>query len=165
MSHTSEFVLRAFLIGAGATIVMDLWARLLKQLGIPSLNFAFLGRWIGHLPEGQWIHEGIARAAPIKGELWMGWFGREAPVPVPFPDHDEGGGWPRSRCPFQTTMRVPPVPRTWGPGRLRTSIGGKKPRSSRIGPNKRPSAQEPRGAGASGEAKPARWTAFLPCPL
>jgi hypothetical protein len=37
------------------------------------------------------------------------------------------GGWPRSRCPFQTTMRVPPVPRTWGPGRLRTSIGGKKP--------------------------------------
>ena len=23
--------------------------------------------------------------------------------------------------------RVAPVPRTWGPGRLRTSIGGKKP--------------------------------------
>ena len=35
-----------------------------------------------------------------------------------------GGGWPRSRCPFQTTVRVPPVPRTWGPGRLRTSIAG-----------------------------------------
>ena len=50
MSHTSEFVLRAFFIGVGATIVMDLWALLLKQLGIPSLNFAFLGRWIGHLP-------------------------------------------------------------------------------------------------------------------
>ncbi len=29
------------------------------------------------------------------------------------------GGWPRSRCPFQTTVRVPPVPRTWGPGRPR----------------------------------------------
>jgi hypothetical protein len=73
MSHASEFVLRALLIGVGATIVVDLWALLLKQLGIPSLNFAFLGRWIGHLPGGQWTHEGIAKAAPIKGELWMGW--------------------------------------------------------------------------------------------
>jgi RHS repeat-associated protein len=26
------------------------------------------------------------------------------------------GGWPRSRRPFQTTMRVPTVPRSWGPG-------------------------------------------------
>ena len=74
MSHTSEFVLRAFFIGVGATIVMDLWALLLKQLGIPSLNFAFLGRWIGHLPHGQWTHESIAKAAPIRGELWIGWF-------------------------------------------------------------------------------------------
>ena len=74
MSHISEFVLRAFLIGAGATIVMDLWTFLLKQLGIPSLNFAFLGRWIGHLPGGQWTHEAIAKAAPLKAELWMGWF-------------------------------------------------------------------------------------------
>lgn len=54
---TSEFVLRAFFMGVGATIVMNLWALLLKQLGIPSLNFAFLGRWIGHLPDGQWTHE------------------------------------------------------------------------------------------------------------
>jgi DUF2938 family protein len=57
MSHTSEFVLRAFSIGVGATIVMDLWALLLKQLGIPSLNFAFPGRWIGHLPRGQWMQD------------------------------------------------------------------------------------------------------------
>ena len=74
VSYLLEFVLRAFLIGVGATIVMDLWALLLKQFGIASLNFAFLGRWIGHLPRGQWTHEGIAKAAPIRGELWMGWF-------------------------------------------------------------------------------------------
>ena len=73
MGHLLEFVLRAFFIGVGATVVMDLWALLLKQLGIPSLNFAFLGRWIGHLPHGQWAHESIAKASPIKGELWMGW--------------------------------------------------------------------------------------------
>lgn len=74
MSHSSEYALRALLIGVGATIVMDLWALLLKQLGIPSLNFAFLGRWIGHFPEGQWAHKDIAKAAPVKGELWTGWF-------------------------------------------------------------------------------------------
>jgi hypothetical protein len=73
MSHASEFVLRAFLIGAGATITIDVWAFLLKQLGIPSLNFAFIGRWIGHLPDVKWIHESIAKAAPIRGELWLGW--------------------------------------------------------------------------------------------
>jgi RHS repeat-associated protein len=28
---------------------------------------------------------------------------------------DWSGGWPRSRRPFPTQMRVPPVPRSWGP--------------------------------------------------
>lgn len=73
MSERIEFMLRALTIGVGATLVMDGWALLLRQFGIPSLNFAFLGRWIGHLPEGQWIHERIANAAPVKGELLIGW--------------------------------------------------------------------------------------------
>lgn len=73
MSERIEFILRALTIGVGATLVMDGWALLLRQFGIPSLNFAFLGRWIGHLPEGQWIHERIANAAPVKGELLIGW--------------------------------------------------------------------------------------------
>jgi len=64
MPYTSEFVLRALFIGVGATIVMDLWALLLKQLGIPSLNLALLGRWIGHLFYGQWTHKSVAKAAP-----------------------------------------------------------------------------------------------------
>ena len=73
MNERVEFVLRAILIGVGATLVMDAWALLLRQLGVPSLNFAFLGRWIGHLPEGQWVHEGIAGATPVRGELLIGW--------------------------------------------------------------------------------------------
>jgi hypothetical protein len=73
MSRNVEFVLRTLLIGAGATMAMDLWALLLRRFGIPSLDFAFLGRWIGHLPEGRWIHKSIAKAAPVKGELLMGW--------------------------------------------------------------------------------------------
>jgi hypothetical protein len=73
MNEKMEFVVRAVLIGVGATLVMDLWAALLRQFGVPSLNFAFLGRWIGHLPEGRWFHESIGKAAPVKGEVLVGW--------------------------------------------------------------------------------------------
>lgn len=73
MNERVELLVRAVLIGAGATVVMDGWALLLRQLGIPSLNFAFLGRWIGHLRDGQWMHESIARSAPVRGELVLGW--------------------------------------------------------------------------------------------
>lgn len=73
VSETFEFVLRALVIGAGSTLVMNAWALLLRQFGVPSLNFALLGRWIGHLPQGQWAHESIARAAPVRGELLLGW--------------------------------------------------------------------------------------------
>jgi hypothetical protein len=73
MSATPEFVLRSLTIGAGATVVIDLWALLLKQFGISSLSFALLGRWLGHLFAGHWKHESIAKAAPIAGELWLGW--------------------------------------------------------------------------------------------
>jgi hypothetical protein len=53
-------------------MVMDLWALLLRQFGVPSLNFAFLGRRIGHLPDGQWAQASIAKTAPIRGELSIG---------------------------------------------------------------------------------------------
>lgn len=73
MNDKVEFAVRSVLIGAGATAGMDLWAALLRQFGVPSLNFAFLGRWLGHLPDGQWFHAGIAKSAPVKGELILGW--------------------------------------------------------------------------------------------
>jgi hypothetical protein len=65
-------MLRTVVIGAGATLVMDAWAFVLRRLGIPSLNFALLGRFIGHLP-GQWAHASIAKATPVRGELLIGW--------------------------------------------------------------------------------------------
>lgn len=73
LSENSEFVLRAVLIGVGGTLSMDLWALVLRQFGIPSLNFAFLGRWIGHLHEGQLVHEKIALAPPVRAERLIGW--------------------------------------------------------------------------------------------
>ena len=74
MNPPFEFLIRVLLSGIGATAVMDLWALLLKRaFGIPSLNFAFLGRWLGHLPEGKWVHESIGKSAPVRGELLLGW--------------------------------------------------------------------------------------------
>ena len=73
LTDTIELAWRAILIGGGATLVMDLWAVLLRRLGIPSLNFSLLGRWLGHLPSGRWSHPSIAQATPVRGELLLGW--------------------------------------------------------------------------------------------
>lgn len=61
------------LIGLGATAIMDLWLLLLKKAGIPGLNFAFLGRWVGHIFRRQWFHQSMAKAQQIRGELALGW--------------------------------------------------------------------------------------------
>jgi hypothetical protein len=73
MNENIDFALYAILIGVGATLVMDIWALVLRRFGIPSLNFAFLGRWIGHLPRGQWMHKSIAKATRVRGEALIGW--------------------------------------------------------------------------------------------
>jgi len=68
-----ELLLRSIVIGAGATLVIDVWAAVLRRVGIPSLDLALLGRWVGHLPRGRFAHESIARADPIAGERALGW--------------------------------------------------------------------------------------------
>jgi hypothetical protein len=73
MTDTLEITLHVIFIGVGATIVMDTWLLFLRWRGISTLNYAFLGRWIGHLPRGRWTHDRIAAAAPIPGEMWIGW--------------------------------------------------------------------------------------------
>ncbi len=78
MSERIEFAFRTVLIGVGATMLMDVWSLVLRQLGIPSLNFAFLGRWIGHLREGQWVQEHIASAPRVRGESLIGWLAHYA---------------------------------------------------------------------------------------
>ena len=64
---------RAVLIGVGATAVMDAWLVLLQRLGVPTLHYAFIGRWVGHLLRGRLAHAAIAKAQPIRGELAWGW--------------------------------------------------------------------------------------------
>ena len=61
------------LIGIGATVVMDVWLTFLKKMGAQTLNFAFIGRWVGHLFRGRFAHTSIGKAQPIPGELTLGW--------------------------------------------------------------------------------------------
>lgn len=64
---------RVLAIGLGATAVMDAWLLLLRRAGVPTLDFALLGRWVGHLPRGRWQHRPIARSQAVRGERALGW--------------------------------------------------------------------------------------------
>lgn len=73
MTHLLQFMTLAAGIGILATALMDAWLMLLKYRGVQTLNFAFIGRWVGHLLRGKLAHEAIAKAPPIRGELALGW--------------------------------------------------------------------------------------------
>ncbi|WP_237386821.1 DUF2938 domain-containing protein [Xenorhabdus sp. Sc-CR9] len=75
MNEGLEFIVYSVLIGAGATVVMDLWAVFVKRFfGISSLNYGMVGRWLGHIPKGQFTHTNIMQAEPVKNESGIGWF-------------------------------------------------------------------------------------------
>lgn len=74
MTETAILLLHAIAIGIGATAFMDLWAALQKRLfDTPSLDYAIVGRWLGHLPRGRFAHAPISGAPPIAGEAAIGW--------------------------------------------------------------------------------------------
>lgn len=69
-----QIIYQAVFVGVVATIVMDLMAGVRRSLwGTPSLDYALLGRWIGHLPKGQWIHRPIGESPTIPKERALGW--------------------------------------------------------------------------------------------
>ncbi|WP_340622288.1 DUF2938 domain-containing protein [Xenorhabdus siamensis] len=75
MNEGLVFIVYSALIGGGATVVMDLWAVFIKRyFGISSLNYSMVGRWIGHIPKGKFIHTSMLQAEPVKGERGIGWF-------------------------------------------------------------------------------------------
>jgi hypothetical protein len=74
MTIETRDILGAVAVGAGATLVMDLWNLFLKRtFDIPSLNYCLLGRWVRHLPEGTVRHASISAAQPRAFECPVGW--------------------------------------------------------------------------------------------
>lgn len=69
-----ELTIRAVLMGIGATALIDLWALALRRaFGVASLDYAMVGRWLGHMLSGQFTHARIAAAPSIRGERVIGW--------------------------------------------------------------------------------------------
>lgn len=69
-----DLLLLTLLTGVGATLLMDAWSVVRRQwLGVLSLDYAMVGRWIGHMPEGRFIHHPIAASSPVPGERLLGW--------------------------------------------------------------------------------------------
>ena len=41
-----------------------------KIFKVPTLNFAFLGRWVGWIFQGKLVHQSIAKSPPMKGNIY-----------------------------------------------------------------------------------------------
>lgn len=79
MTGPLEVVGHAVAMGVAGSALMDLWGLLLRRrFGIATLDYALLGRWIGHMARGRFAHARIAAAAPIRGERPLGWLAHYA---------------------------------------------------------------------------------------
>ena len=79
MSSTADVFLKATLVGVGGTIVLDLYALMMSRvLDVPATNWAMVGRWFGNMVHGQFVQVAMSEAAPVKGELAIGWMAHYA---------------------------------------------------------------------------------------
>ena len=66
--------LRVLVMGIAATVAIDLWATFAnRMLAWPRTNWAMVGRWIGHMRDGQFTHISITSSPPIVRESILGW--------------------------------------------------------------------------------------------
>ena len=66
---------KGWAVGMLATLIFDGWLALQHAMGLRTLNFALLGRWIGHFRTGQFRHVQISQAQPVTQEWWLGILG------------------------------------------------------------------------------------------
>ncbi len=65
----AETTLRALLVGMGGTLVLDVYARIAQRfLGMPATNWRMVGRWIGHIADGEFVQPKLAEARAVRGE-------------------------------------------------------------------------------------------------
>lgn len=66
-------ILKTIAIGIGATLAIDIWVSFLKLFKIKSLDYKYVGRWIGNFPKRKYFHNKIQDTPPIPHELIIGW--------------------------------------------------------------------------------------------
>ena len=52
--------IEALVVGIIATLATDLWLWLLQIVGVPPANWGLVGRWVGWMPRGVFVHRPIA---------------------------------------------------------------------------------------------------------
>lgn len=68
------YVFDAVVMGVGATLLIDLWALILRHtFSVRSLDYCLLGRWVLGIPGGVVKHDNIAAAARQPHECTVGW--------------------------------------------------------------------------------------------
>ena len=74
MPDPIDLLVPAVAIGVAGAAAMDLWSAVLRRrFGIPTLDYRLLGRWIGHMPRGRFVHERIGASPQVPGERALGW--------------------------------------------------------------------------------------------
>jgi hypothetical protein len=69
-----NFLSSSILIGAGATVVVDLWSLLRRRLfGEPAPDYGLVGRWLAYLSRGRFRHAPISATPVVRGERLIGW--------------------------------------------------------------------------------------------
>jgi hypothetical protein len=70
MSALAEIVL----IGVVATLAIDFWQAVLHLVaGFPAADWGLVGRWIGWMPRGVFLHRPITATPKVRGEAIIGW--------------------------------------------------------------------------------------------
>ena len=74
MHSITSLFLHGLVIGIAATVILDIWALVAKRAydAVPA-NWALAGRWFAHMKDKRFVHESIADAMPVRGELAIGW--------------------------------------------------------------------------------------------
>lgn len=74
MNPLTSPLIRAVLMGLGATLTFDLWGLLLKRtLQLAPSNICLVGRWLCYMPEGIFRHANIALTPRRSAECALGW--------------------------------------------------------------------------------------------
>ncbi len=67
-------ILQILITGIVATATLDLWQQVYRLVfGAPITDWAMIGRWVGHIPEGQFVQPDLGKAPPIANERILGW--------------------------------------------------------------------------------------------
>lgn len=67
-------VVKVIALGIFATVAIDIWATFSnKVLNFPRTNWAMVGRWLGHIPNGTFMHDPVSSSPEIKYEDSIGW--------------------------------------------------------------------------------------------